>query len=76
MEELFQWRSENTLYMNNYILNGEVLSTDMYKTFSETVDPDIAILTGATTNEFANDFSLQGFNYYLGRKQVTPPRKN
>ena len=141
-EELFNWRSANTLYINNYILDGEVISLNTYKTFIENVDPDITILTGATTNEFSyynivlepvisavpeysfdnisrsiyelvsgkgegvynfnpsqeyldarddyfkaleqegiideqdkirefvNDFSLQGFNYYLGLKQI------
>ncbi len=142
MEDLFKWRSENLLYVNNYIIDGEVLSADMYKAFNENVDSDITVLTGATTNEFsyykivladviasnpmysfenicksiyelvsgkgegvynfklnekfikarddyfkaleaegfvtekdkinefANDFTLQGFNYYLGLKQV------
>lgn len=52
-EDLFKWRSDNTLLANNCIIDGEVLPLDMYKTFNENIDPDIAVLTGATTNEFA-----------------------
>ena len=52
-EDLLEWRQNNKLLCNNCIIDGEVLSLDMYKTFNENIDPDITVLTGSTTNEFA-----------------------
>ena len=52
-EDLYEWRCKNSLYINYYILDGEVIPLDMFNSFNNYVDPDITLLTGSTSNEFA-----------------------
>lgn len=50
---LSEWWEENKLLLNFCIRDGNIVPEDPWTAWKETVGPDISIMQGATTNEFA-----------------------